>query len=421
MKVLLLNVHSALNLGDDAIMRVTLDGLRTAFPGVQITVSANDPGSWAKYHDIRVVSSLATWVADPAQGRWRERLYRMPFVVVLLSCAAVLYRFFGIRLMWGAPQQRHLLAAYYDADLVLSCGGGNFYAHRKLSPALIWALVSLVFAIVLGKQIVMLPQSFGPIVGSLQRLFARWTFARVRLIMVREPRAGAFIREVLQVKTPVLLMPDLAFGLSSRRRPENSTGSMLTYQIGVTALDRSAQEPGFSGQQRYEEALVTLLMRLACQYDAQIHVFCQCFGPSPDQDDRPVAKRLDQRLRQLGVATALRVDFRDACEIVSAYSELDLVIGTRMHTGVFALSTGVPVLLIGYQPKACGMMKTLGLERYCCDIRDVNADVLYELACEILARKEELHSYILERLEDIRLRAQAWIEPIKEIVCDASA
>jgi len=402
-------------------MQATLDVLQTAFPEAQITVSANDPGSWGKYRDIQVVGSLATWVADPAQGRWRKRFYLMPFVMILLFGAAVLYRLFKIRLMWGAPQQRRLLASYYDADLVLSCGGGNFYAHRRFSPALIWALFSLVFAIILGKQIVMLPQSFGPIVGSLQQLFARWTFARVRLIMVREPRAGAFMREVLRVKTPMILMPDLAFGLSSSLISKNSIGSKLNYQIGVTALDRSAQEPGFSGQQRYEEALVTLLTRLARQYNGRIHVFCQCFGPSPDQDDRPVAERLHQQLRQLRVETTLHMDFRDARELVSAYSELDLVIGTRMHTAIFALSTGVPALLIGYQPKACGMMTMLGLERYCCDIRDVNADVLYELACEMLSHKYELHSYIVERLEDIRPRARAWIGPIKEILCNASA
>lgn len=420
MKILILNVHSALNLGDDAIMQATLRGLKAVFAEAQITVAANDPASWTKYHEIQVVGSLATWVADPAHGQWRKRAYLMPVTLILLISAVFFYRLFRLQLTWGTPSQRSLLAAYYDADLVLSCGGGNFYAHRPLSPALIWALWSLDFALALGKPVAMLPQSFGPVAGSAQQLLARWTFSRVHLIMVREPRASSFLREVLRAKTPIILLPDLAFGLSAGKLHEDTNSKTSRRQIGVTAIDRGAQDPGFKGQMQYEAALMALLTRLANEENVEIHVFCQSFGPSLDQDDRPVALRLYQQLRRNGVDAALHLDFRSADEIEAAYSQLDMVIGTRMHTGIFALTSGVPVLLIGYQPKACGMMATLGLERYCCDIRDVDADVLFELACEILTREQELRTQIAERLAEISSQANAWPEYIRGILCGAS-
>lgn len=420
MRILILNVHSALNLGDDAIMQATLRGLKAVFSEAQITVAANDPVSWKKYHEIQVVGSLATWLADPAHGQWRKRAYLMPVTLVLLMTAVFFYRLFRLRLIWGTPSQRSLLAAYYDADLVLSCGGGNFYAHRPLSPALVWALLSLDFALALGKPVAMLPQSFGPVVGSAQRLLARWTFSRARLIMVRERRAGSFLREVLRVKTPIILLPDLAFGLSADKPHGGTNNKTSRRQIGVTAIDRGAQDPGFGGQMHYEKALIALLTRLANEENVEIHVFCQSFGPSLDQDDRPVALRLHQQLRQNGVDAALRIDFRSADEIKAAYSQLNMVIGTRMHTGIFALSSGVPVLLIGYQPKACGMMATLELERYCCDIRDVDADVLFELAYEILAHEHELRAQIAERLPEISLQANKWPEYIRGVLCRVS-
>lgn len=420
MRILILNVHSAFNLGDDAIMRATLHGLKTVFPEAQITVAANDPASWKKYHEIQVLGSLATWVADPAHGQWRKRAYLMPVTLVLLISAVFFYRLFHLRFTWGTPQQRSLLAAYYDADFVLSCGGGNFYAYRPLSPAFIWALLSLDLALALQKPVAMLPQSFGPVVGSLQYILARWTFSRVHLIMVREPRAGTFLREVLRVKTPIVLLPDLAFGLSAYETHEDVISRTSQLQIGVTAIDRSAQDPSFGGQMQYEEALIALLTQLANEYHAQIHVFCQSFGPSLDQDDRPVARRLHQQLRRNGIDAALRIDLRSADEIKAAYSQLSMVIGTRMHTGIFALSSGVPVLLIGYQPKACGMMATLGLERYCCDITDVDTDVLLELACDILAHEQELRAQIAERLREVKLQSKAWLEHIEGILCRAS-
>lgn len=420
MKVLILNVHSALNLGDDAIMQATLQGLKAAFPKAQITVAANDPESWRKYHEIQVVGSLATWVADPAHGQWRKRACLMPITLVLLLGAVFFYRLFRLRLTWGTFQQRCLLTAYYDADLVLSCGGGNFYAHRPLSPAFVWALLSLDLALALGKPVAMLPQSFGPVAGSVQRLLARWTFLRVRLIMVREPRAGMFLREALRVNTPVVLLPDLAFGLSVGETHEGAIGQGSHRQIGVTAIDRSAQDPGFSAQMHYERALIALLTRLANEQNARVHVFCQSFGPSSDQDDRPVAQRLYHQLRRNGIDATLHIDFRHAGEIMAAYGQLDMVIGTRMHTGIFALSGGVPVLLIGYQPKACGMMAMLGLERYCCDIGDMNADVLFELACEILVHEQELRAQIAERLLEVRSQSSTWLKHVGGILCRVS-
>ena len=420
MKILILNVHSALNLGDDAIMRTTVRTLCETFADVQITVAANDPTSWQRHREIEVLGSLATWVADPAQARWRERAYLMPLIAGLLFCAATAYRLFGIELRWGTPEQRRLLDCYYQADLILSCGGGNFYAHRPLSPALIWALLSLAFAAVLGKQVTMLPQSFGPIEGRLQRWLARWTFSRAHLMMAREAHAVAFVKDTLGVLTPVVLLPDLAFGLARSETGVRSVEPSALRQIGVTVIDRSAQSPDFKGQQAYEDAVVSLLVRLAREHDAHIHIFCQCYGPSLDQDDRPITRRMHERVKQLGVDATLRMNFQDAREIIAAYGEMDLLVGTRMHTGIFALCNGVPALLIGYQPKARGVMASFGLDRYCCDITVVNADQLYSLACELLERQEEMRAFITERLAQTQGQAHRWIDYLKGGTCDAS-
>lgn len=420
MQILILNVHSARNLGDDAIMQSTLQGLTQTFAAAQITVAANDPTSWRKYREIEVLGSLATWVADPAQARWRTRAYLMPFVAGLLFCATLAYRLFGIELRWGSQEQRRLLDCYYHADLVLSCGGGNFYAHRSLSPALIWALLSLAFAVVLGKRVTMLPQSFGPIEGRLQRWLARWTFSHVHLMMAREARSVAFVQDVLGVPTPVVLLPDLAFGLARSEACVRTAEPSVPQQIGVTVIDRGAQSPSFKGQLAYEEALVSLLVRLARERHAHIRVFCQCYGPSPDQDDRPIAQRIHERVRQLGADATLRINFEDAREIIAAYSEMDLLIGTRMHTGIFGLCNAVPVLLIGYQPKTSGVMASFDLDRYCCDITVVDPDRLYSLVCELLERKEEMQAFISERLAQTQGQAHRWIDHLRRETCDAS-
>lgn len=413
MKILLLNVHSALNLGDHGIMHSTLQTLRGQFPGAEITVAANDPLSWrAPVDPLRafgpsVLGSFTSWVYRLDQARWHRRPGAMLRHALLLTCAALGYRLFHGRLRWGSAEQKQLLTAYYEADVVLSCGGGNFYADRLLSPFLFWALMALIFAVALGKRVVMLPQSFGPIRGRAQRTLLRWVLDHAQAVMVREPWSAHFITEQLHARTPVVEHPDLAFGLAAPATAPRP--ARRTPQIGVTILDRGAQLQGFGAQRTYEDALCDLLVRLATEQGAEIHLFCQCYGPSADQDDRSATARLADRLASAGVSAVQKPDMHSAQEALEAYGDMDLMVGTRMHTAIFALCRAIPVLLIGYQPKGCSVMATMGLERYCQDIAHLDAQHLYHCAVELLDRRAEVQASMLARQDELRERAAGWI------------
>ena len=214
LNILLVNLHSALNLGDDAIMAATLAALNAKFDDLRVTIAANHAQSWRKYAEAESVDSFATWMGDAQHGQWRRGLPLAPLYLLMLALVALIYRISGRMWLFGGPEKRALLRAYADADLVLSCGGGNYYAHRRFSPALWYALLAIAFPIGLGKRVIMLPQSVGPIDGSLQRRLARWVFNHVSQIMVRDPASLDFLVNQLSVQAPVSLLPDLAFSLS---------------------------------------------------------------------------------------------------------------------------------------------------------------------------------------------------------------
>ena len=148
MRLLILNAHSARNLGDDAIMYETISSLKTVFPSPEITIAANDPVSW-RHHvnvDVEVVGSFTSWFVECQGARWRAKPFLSVVYLLLLLFAVAVFRLFRWQLRFGSRDQRRLLDAYYRADKVLSCGGGNFYAHRVFSPFFICALLTLAFA-----------------------------------------------------------------------------------------------------------------------------------------------------------------------------------------------------------------------------------------------------------------------------------
>ena len=381
MNILILNVHSALNLGDDAIMGATLLAIAGKYPDSKITVAANDPDSWKKFSGIKICSAICTWIADCRLGLWRQRFYLTPFVILFLCLSVILYRLINTRLRLWSQDKDELLAAYYNADLVMSCAGGNFYAHSMLSPGFIWNLITLGFAIGLGKRVIMLPQSIGPIEYRWQRFFARIIFNRVSLMMVREPESQNYVNSILKLKINPVLFPDLAFGLPEVE-PWLMDGIMSikgSFKVGVTVIDRASQNPNFREQQQYEDAICSLLIKLRQQYNAIIFLLIQCYGPSPDQDDRQITFRIYERLIQRIDQVYILDNFHDAREVKSAINTMDLVIGTRMHTGIFALSTATPVIVIGYQPKTCGVMRYFGLPKFCINIEKISIEALERL------------------------------------------
>lgn len=410
-KILIVNLHSALNLGDDGIMQATLAGLRQRYPQAQITAAANHADSWRKYKELTCVDSLATWFGDPQQGQWRRSLWRYPYYTLLLSCAVLLYRFGRIQLSFGTAQQRALLAAYYEADLVLSCGGGNFYAERPLSPAFLVALFTIAFPLLLNKPVVMLPQSLGPIIGRSQQWLARQVFQRIPLIMLREQRSQQFLSQTLEIAPKIVLIPDLAFGLAvvapDLPMPEPDPSPVL--RIGITPLDRGAQQGQVQRQQQIEEMLVALVDQLANEQPCRIYLFVQCYGPSCDQDDRRVVARLKQKLQAVTREVVVLDQFADALAIKAAYGAMDLVIAMRMHAGIFALSSGVPVVLLGYQPKSCGMLALMGLPDLCLDLAEVTYPDILQTVQNLLHQPAEVQAMIKQKYTQTLVQQQQWL------------
>jgi colanic acid/amylovoran biosynthesis protein len=410
MNLLIVNLHSALNLGDDAIMYATLPAVRRAFPHANIYLLANDPHSWEKHLGVQSIGSFQTWVVNRQGGKWQpNKVLAMLYPFVLLF-SAFIFRCFRARLLFGNLEQRRLLETYYSADLVLSCGGGNFYSNKKLLGfGFLWTILELAFAMMLAKKTVLLPQSIGPVPGKLQRWLAKITFSRADKIMVRDVQSENMLKD-LGVKAPCVLLPDLAFSLPSEfNLPQNSRGENgLPLQVGITVINRGAQVAAFKGQLAYEHAIVNALLQLSKKYPLKIHIFSQCFGPSPDQDDRVIAEEIYASLRAHSDQVYLHNEIRDALDLQSAYRQMDIMVGSRMHTAILALISAVPVVLIGYQSKAQGMMRFFGFDQQVIPIEAITTERLAHALTEVIEERAERRQIIVQKGKELSQALYGW-------------
>jgi colanic acid/amylovoran biosynthesis protein len=99
-------------------------------------------------------------------------------------------------------------------------------------------------------------------------------------------------------------------------------------------------------------------------------------------------------------------DSFDHRTIKAMYGDLDLLVGTRFHSVIFAMTSSVPVLAIEYEHKTSGIMHDLGLDEWVHDIATVDAATLIAGLRGLVARRAEVMARLAERMPAYQARAR---------------
>ena len=390
-RIVLLNSYSWYEKGDFAIVLGTLRMLERMVPGAQITIVSATSRVDAQHLDRSRVEVIADplWNFLTCHRRVWSRYLALFGDALAIVAALVCVRIFRVRIdAWCSAHVRRFVDSLLTADYAISCGG-DFWGDGA-RKAMFVHLFEVACADLARVPVVCLGQSMGPIANPAKRRLARWILNRAAVIVLRERESFAFASAMHMDLARVHLGPDLAFALfnpcAPRRVRLERRGPV---KIGVTA--RSWLFPASASreraQQAYEEALAAALDRLVEELDAEIHFLPQVINP-PHDDDRVVQRRIADRLTHPGRALLMEEDMAPE-ELVAYVGQLDLVIGTRLHSGIFALLAGVPVVVIGYHHKSKGIFEQVGLEDWVIPIEDVTPSRLHALARRLLARGDE--------------------------------
>jgi colanic acid/amylovoran biosynthesis protein len=415
LKILLVNVHSSHNAGDEALTLVTLRQLQEQFPDAEISIAVDDPASGHGKAGLQILPSFFHWATrmDTAgQPRWQAGKLLQLVPAALLP--ALLYRLVRRKITVFTPAPlRGLISQYLQADLVVSKPGGFLYSSGS-GVTLTVALLSMGLGMLAGKPLYIYPQSFGPLRRGWEKKLVRQVLQRARIVMVREPVSMAALREWDIRHSRCLLIPDSAFGFEgagSKAACELLAGYGIDRQkdrplLGMTAIHWGAENKGFAGQGQYEAALAEAAQRFQERHGGKLLLLPQVTGPSASQDDRVPARRIAQRLGQAGASVGQIDKAIPPALLRSIYGQMDIFLGTRMHSNIFAISEAVPVLAVGYQHKTRGIIEMLGLERWTVDIQDVDGRRLAELLEELWQERGTVRDHLENVLPEIRAQAE---------------
>ena len=287
--------------------------------------------------------------------------------------------------------RRGLLDWLSGYDIVMDTRSGDSFADIYGAARLRRMTAFGELAAQAGVPVVLAPQTIGPFSSRQGRLLARWTLRRAATVMVRDGDSAECARGL--GREPDVRTTDLVFAL-----PVPHVAPTRDVVLNVSGL---LWQPGphvdALGYRRTVGDLLTALLESGRRVTLLAHVL-----DSPLVDnDVPTARGLAEQ--HPGVELVVPDDLAEVRRVVAS---AEVVVGSRMHACLNALSVGTPTIPMAYSRKFAPLLADLGWQ-HTVDLRtdpDPAAAVL-----ELLAVGD-----LREQAEQARARAQLLLAPAED-------
>lgn len=398
------------NLGVSALSEATICGLARRLPGLELTV-----------FDFRRSTPERTLDVDG-----RAFSYRLES----LSHSRRYYRadnLWHVRVAgWLRLPGNRALSAIRRADAVLDLSAGDSFTDLPGSPReangkkRFWTctLPKLV-ALEQGRALHLLPQTYGPFRAQRSRAVAERVMASCTTAWARDRHSLEKMRELLGAsfdESRHRLGVDMAFGLEPRdgthRLPEKvrawlrdrSTPLVGLNVSGFVFQNASLLAEAYALRADYPRALRLFASRLLTRTDCRLLLVPHVLSPAghfeSDPDACTALARLLPPVLQDRVSCIPPV--LDHAETKGLIAGLDWFCGTRMHSTIAALSSGVPAAAVAYSLKFQGVFEGCGQGDRVADPRHLDTDETVEHLWQSWERRDEARARLRAALPSVR-------------------
>lgn len=277
-------------------------------------------------------------------------------------------------------------------DLVLSAGGGYLYSSRKgpLGVGFLNALYHIWLFKKLNIKVVLFPQSVGPIRYKIDKYFISKVLNKVDYFYSRESFTTKFLSSIKNLATPIGEIPDIAFLLNPKSNSDldNLIDKTKSYNIGLTVLDwRFAVKGSKSSDiEKYLSKIANVINDIKKDHEVNVYIFPQVTVSETDGDKKVSYDLFNKIKKDVKVINLGHINNPE--ELVYLYSKMNVFIGSRMHSAIFAIAGGVPTIGLAYQPKTKGTFELINMGNQALSITDFTKNELHELTQKLLNSTE---------------------------------
>ncbi len=409
MRILILG-SSVINKGAEAMLRTVQAELSARIPGVTFYIGDSRARQW---HPDGIVEAGVPLAPIESVGRIRQ-------IRALAKYGTQLPE--GPR-YWLRNRGR---LAYIDAltdyvDAAVDVSGFLFSDQRGERAGEMLVPIVELFAHK-AKPFVFLPQAWGPFEGPVVRSLTKRACTAASLVYARDATSLEHLHAVLGAANNVEYAPDIAFLFKpATNGPElirklglDSDRPIVVISPNMRVYERTEGE---GEANHYCTALVGVGRRMLGQ-GVQILLAPHEIMPvgMDRRDDRYLCSLLRDMLGTNDVAAI--TENTTAEDLKAMIGACDLMLGSRFHALIAALSSGVPTVAIGWAHKYPELLGAFEMEHLVFDHDALTQDALVQAVMEVWDTRSGHRTSIEKRLPEIRAASTTVFESTVEMISD---
>jgi polysaccharide pyruvyl transferase CsaB len=335
-EILISGYYGFKNSGDDALLMAIINDLKANKESPEIVVLSANPKETINRYRVKAINRLN------------------PFVLI-----------------------KHMK----KAGLLIS-GGGTLIQNSTSTRSMLYYTAVISMAVRNKVKVMLYSNGIGPLNGRKNIDLARRVLDKTDIITLRDPDAMQTLKEIGVTKPLISVTADPVFGMDIA---DSDYGHELLSRFNVPQGAKKLLGVSVRRTRETNSAFERETAKL-CDYAAEKYGYHIVFLPMQFNRDEAISRSIMSKMKTPASIVDIRLDVE---EMISVVSNMDLCIGMRLHSLIYAAINRVPLIGIAYDPKIKSFMDYSG-QKMCLDVQNIDSAEGMRLIDECESNREKI-------------------------------
>jgi coenzyme F420 hydrogenase subunit beta len=305
------------------------------------------------------------------------------------------------------------LKKLHECDVILDATMGDSFSDIYSKKYYERLILDKRLAEMLCKNYILLPQTYGPFYDKKSSMIAKKVFKKAKKIYCRDNLSKELLENEFNI-TNSELVTDMAFLLPYYKERYSIDSKKVKLGINVSGL---LYKGGFNSSNQfglkidYKDYINRVIEYFLNNKNYEVHLIPHVIDISENahDDDYIICKKLKEKYQDCVLAPA----FDNPIDAKSYISNMDIFIGSRMHSTIAAFSSGVVTIPVSYSRKFEGLFNSLNYN-FVINGKLESTESAFDKTIEYVNKKEELKNMQLISEEIIEEQKKKFIEILEK-------
>jgi polysaccharide pyruvyl transferase WcaK-like protein len=304
---------------------------------------------------------------------------------------------------------------FKECDIIFDVTMGDSFSDIYSLKLYRKTVIEKYFAEKFCHKYVSLPQTYGPFYNKSSLFLAKKILKNASAIFCRDEMSQRYLEKEMGIKDSIL-SSDMAFMLPYTKDlyKFSNKGKVGINISGLLYRGGFHSENQFGLSLNYRELIDNLLLTLSDKYEVHLIPHVVDLKQDAYDDDYKTCKMLHEKFPNTVLAPA----FDTPIQAKSYISNMDIFVGSRMHSTIASFSSGVVTIPISYSRKFEGLFGSLNYP-YVINAREESTESALKLINQYLECSEQLLDTQVSSLQIMEKKNEQFCNSIKKILNEA--